>query len=134
MFLVYTIVMGNEIKKVLIMEDDEKIRATMCDFFLTQKFDVFQAKNGKSGYELALECIPDIIISDIFMPEVDGYELLEKLKENPLTENIPFIFLSTISGPAALRLSKELGANCHLVKPFAPGLTLQVINHLFGSK
>jgi CheY-like chemotaxis protein len=70
------------------------------------------------GIALALQCLPDIILCDIMMPELDGYGVLSQLNEQPQMIAIPFIFLTAKSEPLDLRRGIELGANGYLVKPF----------------
>ena len=83
--------------KILIIEDSSYFRK-MIKIIIQKnlkRIKIFEASNGKAGVELALEYLPDLIISDIIMPELDGYGVLKTLRENPSTQGIPFIFLST---------------------------------------
>ncbi|MBD1834270.1 response regulator [Cyanobacteria bacterium FACHB-472] len=103
--------------KVLVIEDATDTLTSLLDLIESQGFQAIGAKNGLIGLELANEQMPDLIISDINMPEMNGYEVLEALRQNTKTARIPFIFLSGEEGNAARRLGLELGAADYLTKP-----------------
>ena len=79
--------------KILIIEDEVELRESVVDWLYFEDFTVFQAENGRAGFDLAIRELPDIIISDVMMPEVDGYKVLQELRAHPETAAIPFIFL-----------------------------------------
>ena len=79
---------------ILLIEDDMVLRENTAEILELQDYEVITAPNGKIGIEKAIEHIPDIIICDIMMPEVDGYGVLQSLSSNTKTHHIPFIFLS----------------------------------------
>lgn len=103
--------------KVLVIEDATDTLTSLLDLIESQGFQAIGAKNGLIGLQLANEQMPDLIISDINMPEMNGYEVLEALRQNTKTARIPFIFLSGEEGNAARRLGLELGAADYLTKP-----------------
>ncbi|MBD2001809.1 MULTISPECIES: response regulator [Cyanophyceae] len=103
--------------KVLVIEDATDTLTSLLDLIESQGFQAIGAKNGLIGLQLANEQMPDLIISDINMPEMNGYEVLEALRQNTKTARIPFIFLSGEEGNAARRLGWELGAADYLTKP-----------------
>lgn len=103
--------------KVLVIEDATDTLTSLLDLIESQGFQAIGAKNGLMGLQLANEQMPDLIISDINMPEMNGYEVLEALRQNTKTARIPFIFLSGEEGNAARRLGLELGAADYLTKP-----------------
>jgi K+-sensing histidine kinase KdpD len=82
-------------------------------------YQVFAAENGLRGLELARKCLPALIICDIMMPGMDGYEVLANLHRSPETATIPFIFLTAKADMTALRQGMELGADDYLTKPFS---------------
>ncbi|HEY9299225.1 MAG TPA: response regulator, partial [Phormidium sp.] len=104
-------------RKVLVIEDARDTLTSLLDLIESQGFQAIGAKNGLIGLQLANEQMPDLIISDINMPEMNGYEVLEALRQNTKTARIPFIFLSGEEGNAARRLGLELGAADYLTKP-----------------
>lgn len=104
--------------RILIVEDDQKMRKNLCILLENEGYEYECAENGKIGLEKALTNLPDLIISDIMMPEFDGYELLEELQKYPETESIPFIFLTALTGTDKLREGMRSGADDYLYKPF----------------
>src|SRR5690606_24991705 len=81
-------------------------------------YTVSTAPNGKVGIQKAKSEIPDLIICDIMMPEIDGYGVLEAVANDPLTSNIPFIFLSAKTEHKEIRKGMDIGADDYLTKPF----------------
>jgi CRP-like cAMP-binding protein/AmiR/NasT family two-component response regulator len=104
--------------KVLIIEDNNDIRENIVEILNLAGYTVFQANNGKLGVESAVANLPDIILCDIMMPELDGYGVLYMLNKNPKTCNIPFIFITAKSERPDLRKAMEMGADDYLTKPF----------------
>jgi CRP-like cAMP-binding protein len=105
-------------KKVLIIEDNTDIRENIVEILELADYSVFEADNGKTGVDLALKNLPDIILCDIMMPELDGYGVLYLLNKNPETAAIPFIFLTAKAEKVDLRKGMEMGADDYLTKPF----------------
>jgi CRP/FNR family transcriptional regulator, polysaccharide utilization system transcription regulator len=103
---------------ILLIEDNEEMRENIEEILQLANYNVISAVNGKDGVIKALEFIPDIIICDIMMPEMDGYETLYILNKNPKTNTIPFIFLTAKSEKTDLRRGMNLGADDYLTKPF----------------
>ncbi len=104
-------------KKILVIEDDEEIRLMMSLFLTSQKFEVTLAENGRVGLELAKKLKPDLILSDINMPELNGYELLKALREDVAIANIKFVFVTSEVDMDGYCLALELGADDYLTKP-----------------
>ncbi|TKC62124.1 response regulator [Pedobacter hiemivivus] len=105
-------------KKILIIEDHDGIRGNIVEILEMAKYTVFEADNGKVGVEMALKHIPDIILCDIMMPELDGYGVLYMLNRYVETASIPFIFLTAKAEHNDLRKGMEMGADDYLTKPF----------------
>ena len=102
---------------LLVVEDNDELR----DFFrtiLAERYDFYEASNGLSGYEIAKEVIPDIIITDLLMPEMDGFELCEKIKNNEKTSHIPIILLTAKNTPEDKIAGYKSGGDAYVVKPF----------------
>lgn len=114
-------------KKILLIEDNQFVRENTAEILELDNFDVITAENGKVGIEKALKHIPDIIICDIMMPELDGYGVFEGLNKNPKTASIPFIFLTAKSEKVEIRKGMNLGADDYLTKPFEEQELLDVI-------
>jgi DNA-binding response OmpR family regulator len=105
-------------KKILLMEDDENVRANIVEILENEGFFVIAKENGRIGYETALEMIPDLIISDVMMPELDGFQVIEKLRQNSKTAEIPFIFLTARAERNSIRNGMNIGADDYITKPF----------------
>jgi CRP-like cAMP-binding protein/CheY-like chemotaxis protein len=105
-------------KKVLIIEDNDDIRENVIEILELAGYQVSSANNGKAGVELAFQDIPDIILCDIMMPEMDGYGVLYMLSKRPETIAIPFIFLTAKAEHFDRRKGMEMGADDYLTKPF----------------
>lgn len=114
-------------KKILIIEDEPLLRANIFDLLVAEEFDAIVAENGAIGVELAISHLPDLIISDVMMPELDGYGVVQALRQNPITATIPFIFLTAKADNASLREGMSLGADDYLTKPFRPKELLKAI-------
>jgi len=104
--------------KILIIEDDTALRENTAELLALANYEVITAANGRVGVFLAKKEQPDLIVCDIMMPEVDGYEVLEKLGLDDTTNKIPFIFLSAKTEHKAIRRGMDLGADDYLIKPF----------------
>src|SRR5471030_469307 len=105
-------------KKILIIEDNTDIRENVVEILDLAGYTVFEADNGKTGVELATKNLPDLILCDIMMPELDGYGVLYMVNKNPETAAIPFIFLTAKAERVDLRKGMEMGADDYLTKPF----------------
>lgn len=105
-------------KKVLFIEDDTVVRENTAELLELSNYNVITGSNGRIGVSLAKQELPDIIICDIMMPELDGYGVLQALAEDPETRHIPFIFLSAKTEHKDIRRGMDLGADDYLTKPF----------------
>ncbi len=105
-------------KKIVVIEDEDLIREGIVLILSVNGFDVLGAHNGSVGINLAKEYLPDLVISDIMMPEKDGYDVLEALRKHEPTATIPFLFLSAKADQSDIRRGMNLGADDYLTKPF----------------
>lgn len=121
-------------KKVLIIEDNNDIRESTAEILNLAGYETFTAKNGKDGVDLALKHLPDIILCDIMMPELDGYGVLYLLNKNATTANIPFIFITAKTERADMRKGMEMGADDYLTKPFDDIELFKAIESRFKKK
>ena len=113
--------------RILLIEDSVEIRANTSEMLEFEGFTVLQADNGESGLKLAQELLPDLIISDIMMPELDGYGVLMALRKQTETATIPFIFLTAKADRESMRLGMAAGGDDYLTKPFTSAELLQSI-------
>ena len=105
------------VKKILVIEDQAQTRNLYLDCLRTSGFYAIGAENGVVGVQKVQEQLPDLIISDIMMPLLDGYGVLHTLRQNPDTATIPFIFVTAKVTRDDLRKGMELGADDYLTKP-----------------
>jgi|TARA_R100000541_G_scaffold46136_1_gene53278 DNA-binding response OmpR family regulator len=105
-------------KNILLIEDDTALRENTAELLELANYHVFTAPNGKIGIDMAKEYLPNLIVCDIMMPEVDGYGVLEALSLDEKTAHIPFIFLSAKTEHKEIRKGMDLGADDYLTKPF----------------
>ena len=118
---------------ILIVEDNKDILDYIADSF-TDLYEVKTAHNGKEGMEIALECIPDIIVSDIMMPVMDGITLCKQLKNDIRTSHIPIILLTAKDTLSDKEEGYQSGADSYLTKPFSASLLHSRINNLLAQR
>lgn len=106
-------------KKILVIEDDQVIRDNILKLLKAEGFDVTGASNGSQGLSAAVSNLPDVILCDVMMPELDGYGVLVALRSNPATATVPFVFLTGKAERSEVRQGMELGADDYLTKPFS---------------
>jgi two-component system, sensor histidine kinase and response regulator len=114
--------------KILIIEDEDTIRENIGDMLRTENFVVVEAEDGRIGIQMALKERPDLILCDVMMPEVEGYEVLNEIILHSATNMIPFIFLSAKTTKEDLRMGMNLGADDYLTKPFTKKELLSAVN------
>ncbi|MCG5056610.1 MAG: response regulator [Limnoraphis sp. WC205] len=103
--------------KILVIEDEEAIRENIVELLEIEDFEVISAENGRIGFQQASEHLPDLILCDVMMPELDGYGVLSALRSNSTTATIPFIFLTAKAEYSDIRQGMGLGADDYLTKP-----------------
>ena len=116
-------------KNILVIEDTPAILEEICDILRMEGFEVYEAVNGKTGLELALKLKPSLIISDILMPEIDGFKLLTELKNNCVTNQIPVVLLTAKANKEAVKIGLEMGAGEYLIKPVSPDDLIRTVNY-----
>jgi CRP/FNR family cyclic AMP-dependent transcriptional regulator len=105
-------------KKILIVEDNEPVRENLREIMMLNGYQVVTAANGKEGVEMAVKELPDLILCDIMMPELDGYAVFQALSQQPMTSEVPFIYLTAKSEREDFRRGMSLGADDYVTKPF----------------
>ncbi|MDY0101965.1 MAG: response regulator [Lentimicrobium sp.] len=104
--------------KILLVEDDKALATTISNLLRVKGYDVTHAGDGASGIQKAFEIIPDLVLCDISMNEISGYDVFNVLKESSATAMIPFVFLTAKSELKDIRFGMQLGADDYIVKPF----------------
>lgn len=115
-------------KRILVIDDAEFILESTTTLLRFEGYEVITAENGKVGVEKAFKEKPDLILCDISMPELDGYEVLDKIRSNSNTLTTPFIFLTAFTEKRNMRIGMEKGADDYLVKPFNREELIAAIN------
>lgn len=103
-------------KKILIIEDEATLQRSLMEFIGGESFEVSCASDGEAGLEMAKSKSPDLIILDIILPKMDGFEVLEEIKNDPKIKNIPVILLTNLESPEDIQKAFEKGATTYLVK------------------
>lgn len=118
--------------KVLIVDDEPNILLSL-DFLMKKNgFQVFLARNGQEALESAHEHIPNVIILDIMMPDVDGYEICKTLKSDTKFNHTKILFLSAKSKESDIAKGLEIGADAYMTKPFVNKILLEKVKELVG--
>jgi two-component system, sensor histidine kinase and response regulator len=120
--------MANVMKNILVIEDDPQIRENLQEILTLCDFSAMTACNGAKGLEVLNITLPDLILCDVNMPELDGHNLLRMLRMDTLTANIPFIFLTSNGDRLDVRSGMELGASDYLTKPVRADELIKAIN------
>lgn len=110
---------GDELPLLLIVEDNAELRKFIKDS-IGSGYRAIEAVDGEDGLEAAISSVPDIIVSDVMMPKMDGFEFCRKVKENKATSHIPVILLTALGDSRDKIAGLETGANDYLTKPFSP--------------
>jgi len=111
--------------KVLVVDDEEYIQHILNFSFGAEGYEVITASDGEEAIAKAKREKPDVIVLDIMMPKMDGYEACKRLKSDPETRAIPVILLTAKGREADRRLGSEAGADDYVVKPFSPGRLIE---------
>lgn len=114
--------------KILVIEDELYVRENIVDLLEAEDFEVFSTENGILGILWAQENLPDLVICDVMMPEINGHDVLAEMRELPNIELTPFIFLTAMANKDDIRHGMELGADDYLTKPFTRDELLNAIS------
>lgn len=117
-------------KRILVCDDDPVILRLLQVNLELEGYDVLLANHGEEAFEVAHAQLPDLIILDIMMPRMDGYQTVAALKANESTKQIPVVFLSAKAQASDIERGKEQGVADYLTKPFDPSDLLDVVERL----
>jgi len=118
--------------RILIAEDEKDIRELIAFTLRFAGFDVLLATNGVEAVEVAEAERPDLVILDVRMPRMSGYEACRRLKENPQTASLPVVFLSAKGQDSEIQQGLESGAEEYILKPFAPDELIQQVRDILN--
>jgi signal transduction histidine kinase/ActR/RegA family two-component response regulator len=124
----------NELKpKILVVEDSDQIRQRICEI-LGSDYRIIEARDGMEGYEQTKYHTPDLIISDLLMPKMDGLQFSQKIFENPGTMGIPFILLTAVNTEESIIKGYKIGVDDYITKPFNPETLKARVRNLFEKR
>ena len=125
--------MSTQPKKILLVDDEADILEFLSYQLKKKGFDVWAESNGFSALQKAYEIIPDLIITDLRMPQMDGIEMCRLLKSDDLLKNIPVLFLTADDGEYVAMLAHKSGADFYLNKPVKPSIVMQIVDSMMDS-
>lgn len=108
--------MTHQVWKILLIDDDVDVRGLYADVFRGERYDIREANDGLEGLEMANQIVPDIIVSGIIMPRMDGFQLVEALRKNVATAGVPVVFLSHLGREEDETRAKSLGVRDFIVQ------------------
>lgn len=117
-------------KKVLIIDDEKKVRTLIETTLSIGEIEILQASSGEEGLKKAREVMPDIILLDVMMPGIDGFEVCRLLKKDPATKDIHIIMLTARGQREDKERGLSAGANGYFVKPFSPINLMNMIDEI----
>lgn len=108
--------MTDQQKAVLLIEDEPTLQKTISEILIQEGYKMLNALDGEIGLQMALREKPDLILLDLILPKIDGFEVLENIRKNEATKNTPVIVLTNLENAAAVERALALGAQSYLVK------------------
>ncbi|MGZ4049591.1 MAG: response regulator [Bacteroidia bacterium] len=120
-------------QKILVVEDNGDIRENTTELLELSDYSVLTANNGEEGLDVALQQTPDLILCDIKMPVMNGYNLLENIRRQPSLNNSRFVFFTASCEKKEIEMGMRMGADDYLVKPFTGEELLGKLKQLLGS-
>jgi DNA-binding response OmpR family regulator len=118
--------------RILVVEDEESLLKLESILLSSKGYNVTGVMDGKSALEEVMAHRPDLVILDIMLPEIDGFEVCRRIKENPATSTIPVVMLTAKKNSQDVARGAEVGANAYLTKPFKSAKVIEVIEELLG--
>jgi CheY-like chemotaxis protein len=119
-------------RRILVCDDDPVILRLLQVNLELEGYEVLLAPHGEKAVEIALEQHPDLVILDIMMPRMDGYQTCERIKSQEETSDIPIVFLSAKAQQSDVEKGKSFGVDDYITKPFDPGDLITVVERLVG--
>ncbi len=119
-------------KKILIVDDEPNIVMSLEYTFKKKNYEVFIARDGSEALQIANDKVPDVVLLDIMMPNVDGYETLKQIKANQDLKNTKVVFLSAKNKASDIEKGLQMGADKYLTKPFSVKKLVTEINELLN--
>jgi twitching motility two-component system response regulator PilG len=114
-------------KKILIVEDEDTLLKLEATLLTSKGYDVEGVMNGQSALESMLTFKPDLVLLDIMIPGVDGFEVCQRIKDNPATKDIPVIMLTAKKSREDMERGEQVGADWYITKPFKSAMVIETI-------
>ena len=119
---------------ILIIDDTQMLRDYIAECLTFEGYAVVKARNGAEGIQAATQNHPDLIICDVMMPGLSGFDVVEKLRSQPATASIPFVFLTALASHQDKQEGLKLGVSDYLTKPFSYGDLMTTIQNKLGPR
>jgi len=119
-------------KKILIVEDEESLLKLESILLISKGFDVKGVSNGKAALESVAEEHPDLILLDIMLPEIDGFEVCRRIKSDPSTRHIPVVMLTAKKSREDMVRGEKVGADWYITKPFKSAMVIETIQRFLA--
>lgn len=117
-------------QKILVVEDEVSLLKLESILLTTRGYQVFSLMNGRDALECIEKEMPDLVLLDVMLPGIDGFEVCRQIKSNPLTSHILVIFLTAKKAQEDVAMGKEVKADCYITKPFQSALVIRTIQRL----
>ena len=114
-------------QKILIVEDEESLLKLESILLTSKGYDVRGVSNGREALEAIAEEKPDLVLLDIMLPEIDGFEVCQRIKENPATKEIPVVMLTAKKSREDMARGEKVGADWYITKPFKSVMVIETI-------
>ena len=119
-------------KRILLIEDTEDNRQILRDLLTAAGYDIFEATDGATGVTMAAELQPDLILMDIQLPVIDGYEATRRIKADPSTQSIPVIAVTSYALAGDELKTREAGCDGYIAKPYSPRHLLEKVREILA--
>ena len=119
-------------KRILVVEDEESLLKLESILFTSKGYAVTGVRDGKSALEAVAASRPDLVVLDLMLPDLDGFEVCRAIKGNPATSSLPVIMLTAKKSSLDLERGKQAGADAYITKPFKSVKVLELIQGLIG--
>ncbi|MEW6516345.1 MAG: response regulator [candidate division FCPU426 bacterium] len=120
-------------KTIVVVDDEKDIRGLIDIILSAQRYTVIPAKSGQELFDVLARIRPDLILLDVMMPGLDGFEVCGRLKQSPATRDIPVVMLTVMADPREVQKGWEAGADAYLTKPFEPQEFEREIRAILGA-
>lgn len=119
-------------KKILIVEDEESLLKLESILLTSKGYDVRGVVNGQAALDAIAEELPDLVLLDIMLPEIDGFEVCRRIKSNPETKHLPVIMLTAKKSREDMARGEKVGADWYITKPFKSAMVIETIQRFLA--